>query len=114
MVTPEMVGYFSEQLSANASRGVENKVDAVKLEQGDLSEAWSEGGIDYASVAMRFSMIDVTRRIADGTIVEGKSAGADRSDGSLDLPPQPRRQLDPLGHSAGLEQKLRRKARATP
>ena len=42
MVTPEMVGYFSEQLSANASRGVENKVDAVKLEQGDLSEAWRE------------------------------------------------------------------------
>jgi predicted lipid-binding transport protein (Tim44 family) len=71
MVTPEMLGYFSEQLSANASRGVENKVDAVKLEQGDLSEAWSEGGIDYASVAMRFSMVDVTRRIADGAIVEG-------------------------------------------
>lgn len=71
MVTPEMLGYFSEQLSADASRGVENKVDAVKLEQGDLSESWSEGGIDYASVAMRFSMIDVTRRIADGTIVEG-------------------------------------------
>ena len=71
MVTPEMVGYFSEQLSANASRGVENKVDAVKLEQGDLSESWTEGGIDYASVAMRFSMIDVTRRIADGTVVEG-------------------------------------------
>lgn len=71
MVTPEMLGYFSEQLSANASRGVENKVDAVKLEQGDLSESWSEGGVDYASVAMRFSMIDVTRRIADGTIVEG-------------------------------------------
>jgi predicted lipid-binding transport protein (Tim44 family) len=71
MVTPEMLGYFSEQLSANASRGVENKVDAVKLEQGDLSESWSEGGIDYASVAMRFSMIDVTRRIADGTVVEG-------------------------------------------
>jgi len=71
MVTPEMVGYFSEQLSANASRGVENKVDAVKLEQGDLSESWTEGGIDYASVAMRFSMIDVTQRIADGTIVEG-------------------------------------------
>ena len=71
MATPEMLGYFSEQLSANASRGVENKVDAVKLEQGDLSESWSEGGIDYASVAMRFSMIDVTRRIADGTVVEG-------------------------------------------
>lgn len=71
LVTPEMLGYFSEQLSANASRGVENKIDAVKLEQGDLSEAWSEGAIDYATVAMRFSMIDVMRTIADGRIVEG-------------------------------------------
>ena len=71
LATPEMLGYFSEQLSANASRGVENKVEAVKLEQGDLSEAWSEAGLDYATVAMRFSMIDVTRNVADGRIVEG-------------------------------------------
>ncbi|MEA2846084.1 MAG: hypothetical protein QOG78_1365 [Rhodospirillaceae bacterium] len=71
LATPEMLGYFSEELSGNASRGVENKVEAVKLEQGDLSEAWSEAGLDYATVAMRFSMIDVTRNIADGRIVEG-------------------------------------------
>lgn len=71
LVTPEMLGYFTEELSANASRGVENKIDAVKLEQGDLSEAWSEGSIDYATVAMRFSMTDITRNIADGRIVEG-------------------------------------------
>lgn len=69
--TPEMLGYFSEELSADASRGVENKVEAVKLEQGDLSEAWSEAGLDYATVAMRFSMIDVTRSLADGRIVAG-------------------------------------------
>lgn len=71
LATPEMLGYFSEELSGNASRGVENKVEAVKLEQGDLSEAWSEAGIDYATVAMRFSMIDVSRTIADGKIVDG-------------------------------------------
>jgi predicted lipid-binding transport protein (Tim44 family) len=71
LATPEMLGYFSEELSGNASRGIENKVEAVKLEQGDLSEAWSEAGLDYATVAMRFSMIDVTRNIADGRIVEG-------------------------------------------
>ena len=71
LATPEMLGYFSEELSGNASRGVENKVEAVKLEQGDLSEAWSEAGVDYATVAMRFSMIDTTRRIADGSIVAG-------------------------------------------
>jgi predicted lipid-binding transport protein (Tim44 family) len=66
-----MLGYFSEQLSANASRGLENKIEAVKLEQGDLSEAWREGDIDYATVAMRFSMTDVTRRLTDGAVVEG-------------------------------------------
>lgn len=71
LATPEMLGYFTQDLSANASRGVENKVTDVKLEQGDLSEAWSEGGVDYATVAMRFSMIDVMRNVADGRIVEG-------------------------------------------
>jgi predicted lipid-binding transport protein (Tim44 family) len=73
LATPEMLGYFTEELSGNASRGVENKVGAVKLEQGDLSEAWSEAGLDYATVAMRFSMIDVTRTIADGKIVDGNA-----------------------------------------
>ena len=73
MVTPEMLGYFSEQLSGNASRGLENKVEAVKLEQGDLSEAWSEANLDYATVAMRFSLIDYSRRLTDGAIVEGNA-----------------------------------------
>ncbi|MGE0577115.1 MAG: Tim44 domain-containing protein [Reyranella sp.] len=71
LATPEMVGYFAEELASNAGRGVENRVEAVKLEQGDLSEAWSEGNLEYATVAMRFSMIDTTRRIADGAIVAG-------------------------------------------
>jgi predicted lipid-binding transport protein (Tim44 family) len=73
LATPEMLGYFSEQMSANASRGLENKVEAVKLEQGDLSEAWSEAGIEYASVAMRFSLVDYSRRLSDGAVVEGNA-----------------------------------------
>jgi predicted lipid-binding transport protein (Tim44 family) len=73
LVAPEMLGYFSEQLSGNASRGVENKVEDVKLEQGDLSEAWSEAGLDYATVALRFSLLDYTRRLTDGAVVEGNA-----------------------------------------
>jgi predicted lipid-binding transport protein (Tim44 family) len=72
LVTPEMVGYFGEQLAEQSSRGLRNSVTHVKLEQGDLSEAWSEGGREYATVAMRFSMLDVTRdsggRIVDGDV----------------------------------------------
>ena len=33
----------------------------VRLLQGDLAEAWREGGREYATLAMRFSMIDATR-----------------------------------------------------
>jgi predicted lipid-binding transport protein (Tim44 family) len=74
MSTPEMVGYFSEQLSDYASRGQTNAVTDVRLESGDLAQAWAEGGREYATVAMRFSMLDVTTdgagRIVDGSATE--------------------------------------------
>ena len=70
IATPEMASYFAEQLADQTSRGVRNAVTAVKLEQGDLAEAWAENGREYATVAMRFSMIDVTLDRA-GRVVEG-------------------------------------------
>ncbi len=73
MATPEMVSYFAEQMADQASRGVRNVVSDVHLEQGDLAEAWAEHGREYATVAMRFSMIDVTRDQA-GRVVDGDLA----------------------------------------
>jgi predicted lipid-binding transport protein (Tim44 family) len=71
MVTPEMLSYFSEELAANASRGLINRVTDVKLIQGDLSEAWHEGRSDYATVAIRFALKDSMIERASGRIVEG-------------------------------------------
>lgn len=71
LVTPEMLSYLSEELAQNASRGVVNKVSNVKLEQGDLAEAWREGDTEYATVAMRFSLVDRTLDRASGRLVEG-------------------------------------------
>jgi predicted lipid-binding transport protein (Tim44 family) len=70
-LTPEMLSYYAEELSENASRGVVNQISDVKLLQGDLAEAWREGDKEYASVAMRYSLIDryvdrATGRVADG------------------------------------------------
>jgi predicted lipid-binding transport protein (Tim44 family) len=70
-VTPEMVSYFAEDLADNTSRGVVNRVSDVKLLQGDLAESWREGNVEYASVAMRFSLVDQTVERASGRIVEG-------------------------------------------
>ena len=71
MATPEMVSYFTKDLEANRARNVVNKVSATKLLQGDLAEAWREGDTDFASVAMRFSLIDKTVDRASGRLVEG-------------------------------------------
>jgi predicted lipid-binding transport protein (Tim44 family) len=76
--TPEMLGYFAEQLAEQESRGVRNVVTAVRLDKGDLAEAWSEGSREYATVAMRFSMNDITEdaygRIVDGSPTERTTA----------------------------------------
>jgi predicted lipid-binding transport protein (Tim44 family) len=70
-VTPEMLSYFSEDLTANTSRGLVNQISDVKLLQGDLAEAWHEDDSDYATVAMRFSLIDRMVERASGRVVEG-------------------------------------------
>ncbi len=71
LTTGEMYGYFNEDLQAQASRGETNTVTNVALEQGDLSQAWRENGRDYATVAMKFSMLDVTRNTHTGQITDG-------------------------------------------
>ena len=70
MTTPEMLSYFGEQLAEQTSQGVRNEVTDVRLLRGDLAQAWSESNREYATVAMRFAMIDVTRDHA-GRIVDG-------------------------------------------
>jgi predicted lipid-binding transport protein (Tim44 family) len=69
--TPEMVSYFAEELAANSSKGVVNRVSDVKLLQGDLAEAWREGDTDYVTVAMRFALNDQTVDRASGRVIEG-------------------------------------------
>jgi predicted lipid-binding transport protein (Tim44 family) len=70
-MTPEMLSYYAEELAKNSSRGVVNQISDVKLLQGDLAEAWREGEDDYATVAMRYSIIDRTLDRGSGRVVEG-------------------------------------------
>lgn len=71
LATPEMVETFGEDLAEDASRGVVNKVGGVKLLQGDLAESWREQSRDYATVAMRYELTDVTEERATGRVVDG-------------------------------------------
>jgi predicted lipid-binding transport protein (Tim44 family) len=71
IATPEMVSYFSEDLAANASKGQLNKLSSPKLLQGDLAEAWREPQGEYATVAMRYSLIDWMVERNTGRVVSG-------------------------------------------
>ncbi|WP_186391096.1 MULTISPECIES: TIM44-like domain-containing protein [unclassified Pannonibacter] len=71
LATPEAMSFLAEELGELASSGKRNSVSDVKLLQGDLSEAWSEGNDDYATVAMRFSAIDAILDRNSGRVLSG-------------------------------------------
>jgi predicted lipid-binding transport protein (Tim44 family) len=74
LATPEMGDMFAEDLEQDARKGVVNRVSGVKLLQGDLAESWREGDRDYATVAMRYELVDVTEDAATARVVEGDAA----------------------------------------
>lgn len=71
LATPEMVSYFTKDLEKNKANNDINKVTDVKLLQGDLSEAWREGETDYATVAMKISLVDKTLERGTNRVVDG-------------------------------------------
>jgi predicted lipid-binding transport protein (Tim44 family) len=79
LATPEMASYFAEELTGNAKKGLVNRISDVKFLQGDLSEAWREQESEYATVAMRFSLIDTMADRASGKIVSGDPAAPEEA-----------------------------------
>jgi hypothetical protein len=74
--TPEMFSHFSRDLHDNAKQGRRNDLADIKLLAGELSEAWSENGSDYATVAMRYSLVDATVDRATGILISGDAIDA--------------------------------------
>jgi predicted lipid-binding transport protein (Tim44 family) len=71
LATPEMAGYLQEELNENARNNAINKISDMRLLQGDLAEAWREGPTDYATVAMRYALKDVTLDRTTGRVIDG-------------------------------------------
>lgn len=74
VTTPEMAAHFQRQMAELGGRGLRNATSAVRFDGGDLAESWREGLNLFATVAMRYSMIDVTTdgtgRLVDGSTTE--------------------------------------------
>jgi predicted lipid-binding transport protein (Tim44 family) len=63
LMTPEMLGYFSEELTKNSSEGVQNVVSDVNLLKGDITESWEEGDLQYATAYLRWRALDYMARL---------------------------------------------------
>jgi len=71
LTTPEIMSYLSEELSQNATSGRRNEVSATRRIDAEVSEAWQEDNVEYATIAMRYESIDVMRDRTSGAIVSG-------------------------------------------
>ena len=74
--TPEVMSYFAEELSQNATSGRRNQVTNTRLLDAEVAEAWSEGPVDYATIAMRYESIDIMLDRNTGEVVEGDPSRA--------------------------------------
>jgi predicted lipid-binding transport protein (Tim44 family) len=63
LMTPEMLSYFSEELTRSAAQGTQNIVADVHLIKGDLLESWDEGDLQYATAHMRWRALDYVVRL---------------------------------------------------
>src|SRR5207237_402946 len=77
LMTPEMLSYFSEELTRNSSQGVQNVVSNVRLLKGDITESWDEGDLQYATAFMRWSANDYTVRLGSEPGATGQIASGD-------------------------------------
>ncbi len=68
LMTPEMLSYFSEELTRNTSQGVRNIVSNVELLKGDVAESWEEGDLQYATPYLKW-------RANDYVVRSGRSPG---------------------------------------
>ena len=100
LTTPEMAGYFAEELDANAARGVVNRIEDVRLLQGDLAEVMARGGgrLRHRRHALRSGGLYGQQGERLGRRRRPHQAGRGR--GGLDLPASRRRWLGSLGGAA--------------
>ena len=58
LTTPEMLKYFSDNLSQNISQDIANKVENVEVISLQLSESWREDEMEYATAILEWSAFD--------------------------------------------------------
>lgn len=77
LMTPEMLSWFTEELSRNTGRGVRNVVADVRLSAAELTESWEERDRQFATAFLRWRAIDYVVRLGASAGDPGAIVGGD-------------------------------------
>jgi predicted lipid-binding transport protein (Tim44 family) len=72
-LTPEMRGTLQEQCDRLRAARQTNRLERIRIDRAEVTEAWQEGGWDFVTVLLAGSMLDYTVRDATGEVVAGSS-----------------------------------------
>ncbi|MGH7309165.1 MAG: Tim44 domain-containing protein, partial [Candidatus Rokuibacteriota bacterium] len=73
-LSAEMLAVLQAQCDQLKSSRHTNRIERIEVREAELSEAWQEGGRDYATVGIQASLVDYTVDDATGRVIDGSPA----------------------------------------
>jgi predicted lipid-binding transport protein (Tim44 family) len=70
-VAPELYATLQAQCDRLRAAGQTNHVEQIRIHRAEVTEAWQEGGRDFATVYISASLLDYTVEDASGRVVDG-------------------------------------------
>jgi len=70
----ELMQTWNQELDNLRSEGRKNRMDNIALRESEITEAWTESGIDYITVRFRANLLDFTIDERSGAVIEGSNS----------------------------------------
>lgn len=70
-LSPDMLAVLQAQCDQLKSSRHTNRIERIEVRGAELTEAWQEGGRDYATVGIQASLVDYTVDDATGRVIDG-------------------------------------------
>jgi predicted lipid-binding transport protein (Tim44 family) len=70
----ELMQTWEQELASLHGRGHKNRMDNIALRESEITEAWTESGIDYTTVRLRANLLDFTVDEKSGAVIQGSNS----------------------------------------
>ena len=76
-LTPQQYGRLQAQCDQLRGARRTNRIERLRINRAEMTEAWQEGGQDWVTVYFAVSMVDYTVDDTTGAVVEGSATPVD-------------------------------------